>query len=241
MNWPIVLVKSHRSVLTTMAIRIKKDEDKCVIEIYRPEKANALNGSMTDAIAEAVIQNKSSTLIITGTLEYFCNGMDLEYLKQAIIHRGTIDNPLQKLRRVFDAVQQHPRTIAYVNGNAAGGGVGIALLCKYVVAYKNVIFRVPGKHVRKFTPIILPVLSYRNKDHGISVGDDITAIEALNLGLIDKVVADPHIDHKDLILQLDEHLENSHGHNVDLLHRELDGAFAKAARPEAAEAFIAVR
>lgn len=221
-----------------MMIKIHSDKEICVIEILRPHRANALNDDMANAIVRGVEQNRDSTVIITGSMGHFCNGMDLADLKHAIVQSETIAGPLQALRRVLDSVQRHPRTIAFVNGDAAGGGVGIALLCKYVVAYEGATFRIPGKRVRKFTPIILPILNYRNKDHGLRVGDNFPAGDALDRGLIDEVVPTPLLDNQLLIDRLNRSLESPVERDVDLLREELDDAFAEAARPEAAKVFL---
>lgn len=95
-----------------------------------------------------------------------------------------------RMFRLMDALKVP--SIAVVNGSALGGGCELALYCDMVLATEKAKFGQPEIQVGVFPPIaalVLPRIIGRKKAMElILAGDTITAQEALNLGLINKVV-----------------------------------------------------
>ncbi|MGB9627685.1 MAG: enoyl-CoA hydratase/isomerase family protein [Thermodesulfobacteriota bacterium] len=83
-------------------------------------------------------------------------------------------------------------SVAIVNGSALGGGCELALYCDMVVATEKSKFGQPEIQVGVFPPIaalMFPRLIGRKKAMElILLGETISAQEALNLGLINKVI-----------------------------------------------------
>jgi cyclohexa-1,5-dienecarbonyl-CoA hydratase len=95
-----------------------------------------------------------------------------------------------KMFRLMDALKVP--SLAVVNGSALGGGCELALYCDMVLATDKAKFGQPEIQVGVFPPIaalILPRIIGRKKAMElILTGDTISAQEALNLGLVNKVV-----------------------------------------------------
>ena len=110
-----------------------------VITLNRPDKLNAFNEAMHQALRKAIEDAEADetcrALLITGAGRGFCAGQDLtdRLAKpgETIVLGGTLEahyNPLvRKLRNLPFPV------VAAVNGVAAGAGCNIALACDIVL------------------------------------------------------------------------------------------------------------
>ena len=117
-----------------------------VITLNRPQRLNAFNEAMHQALAKAVEEAEADAscraLMITGAGRAFCAGQDLAdrlVAPGATAQVGgaleTYYNPLvRKLRALPFPV------IAAVNGVAAGAGANIALACDIVIAGRSASF-----------------------------------------------------------------------------------------------------
>jgi len=97
-----------------------------------------------------------------------------------------------RMFRLMDALKVP--SMAIVNGSALGGGCELALYCDMVIATEKSRFGQPEIQVGVFPPIaalIFPRMMGRKKAMElILLGETISAQEALNLGLINKVVSE---------------------------------------------------
>jgi 2-(1,2-epoxy-1,2-dihydrophenyl)acetyl-CoA isomerase len=117
-----------------------------VITFNRPDRLNAFNEAMHDALrsslAEAEVDETCRALLITGQGRGFCTGQDLSDRLakpgESIVLGGTLEahyNPLvRKLRSLPFPV------VAAVNGVAAGAGCNIALACDIALAARSATF-----------------------------------------------------------------------------------------------------
>src|SRR6476661_9850828 len=117
-----------------------------VITLNRPDKLNAFNEAMHQAlrrtIDEAEADESCRALLITGAGRGFCTGQDLSDRLakpgETVLLGGALEayyNPLvRKLRALPFPV------IAAVNGVAAGAGCNIALACDIVLAARSASF-----------------------------------------------------------------------------------------------------
>src|SRR6185312_3439850 len=117
-----------------------------VITLNRPDKLNAFNEAMHQALRKAIGEAESDegcrALLITGAGRGFCTGQDLadRLAKpgETVVLGGRLEqhyNPLvRKLRALPFPV------VAAVNGVAAGAGCNIALACDIVIAAKSARF-----------------------------------------------------------------------------------------------------
>ena len=130
---PVLLDKLEAGVLT--------------LTLNRPERLNALNAAMTQALSAAIGRAAADpdcrAVLITGAGRGFCAGADL--VDRAIAPGGarpdlgqTLDKGLNPLIR---AIRGLPKpVVCAVNGPAAGAGANLALACDIVLAAKSAQF-----------------------------------------------------------------------------------------------------
>jgi 2-(1,2-epoxy-1,2-dihydrophenyl)acetyl-CoA isomerase len=172
-----------------------------VITFNRPDRLNAFNEAMHDALraalAEAEADASCRALLITGAGRGFCTGQDLSDRLakpgESVVLGGTLEahyNPLvRKLRALPFPV------VAAVNGVAAGAGCNIALACDIVLAARSASF------IQSFARVglvpdsggtwILPRLVGDARARGLALtAEPLTAEKAEAWGLIWKCVDD---------------------------------------------------
>jgi enoyl-CoA hydratase len=184
--------------MTDGAVKLNIDGAIAVVTLDRPDKLNALTGSMLEALAETadrIDREKGVRVaILTGSgPRAFCAGAD-------IAEWGALA-PVEMWRRwvrdghrVFDRLARlRQPLIAAINGHALGGGLEMAATADIRVAEahaklglpETTIGIVPGwsgtqRLVRRAGPRIVRRLAL--------TGELITADDALSAGLVDEVV-----------------------------------------------------
>lgn len=179
------------------AIIYEKVEDKIFrITLNRPEKLNAMNrqllSELDQAFAEFEGNPEASVLIIRGAGRAFCAGYDL----QPVSGSGgfTVTNDRWGLRKIVERWQRLwnlPKpTIAQVHGYCLAGATELIGHCDIVFAADDAQFGHPAGR----TLGVLPTLSMwpyligmRKTKEFLFTGDSMTAQEALENGLINRV------------------------------------------------------
>jgi 2-(1,2-epoxy-1,2-dihydrophenyl)acetyl-CoA isomerase len=171
------------------------------VTLNRPEKKNAMNAAMFNellAVFREVGDSASDrVLVITGAGDAFCSGADLGERSNDTRH------PLLRLHWLADvalALHRIPKpAIAKVNGIAVGAGMNLALGCDLIVASEHArfseIFARRGLSIDFGGSWLLPRLigMHRAKELAL-LADIISAKEAAELGLVNRVVAASQID-----------------------------------------------
>lgn len=165
------------------------------IRLNRPERRNAYDADMAEAIASALEDATTyHAVVITGSGGSFCAGGALTNLAEPDLPgmRGLYRGSL----RLFDAVRNCPRpVIAAVNGAAAGGGNELVVACDLAVAARSATFGQTGPRVGS-----APVTGATNV-LGVQVGEKrakeiamlcrrYSAERAYEMGLVNEVVDD---------------------------------------------------
>lgn len=165
----------------------------------RPERRNAYDEEMIDALARALRESHDATaVVLTGAGNAFCAGGFLGALAEPE------EVPLRRLfaasLRAFDEIRGHPRpVIAAVNGAAAGGGNELVIACDFAIAADSATFGQTGPRVGS-----APVLGATNL-LAVQIGEKrakemaflcrrYTAAQALGLGLVNAVVPDDGLE-----------------------------------------------
>lgn len=170
------------------------------ITLNRPEKLNALIGTMREDLLEALRASENDAdarvVVITGTGRAFCAGGDVEFMS-GLQQRGD----LAAFRALLDAGQEvilqiasmTKPVLASVNGIAAGAGCNLALACDYRIAadvakFSQSFIRI-GLHPDWGGTWLLPRLVGRSRALELSAsGRIVDAAEAFAIGMIDRVV-----------------------------------------------------
>jgi 2-(1,2-epoxy-1,2-dihydrophenyl)acetyl-CoA isomerase len=128
-----------------MTALVEKHAGYRQITLNRPDRLNALNAEMGDALmvalAEAEADPACRAILVTGAGRGFCAGQDLGDV--AVSDAGPPD--LKGLLDHYNAVIRKLRglpmpVVCAVNGVAAGAGANLALACDIVLAAKSANF-----------------------------------------------------------------------------------------------------
>lgn len=172
-----------------------------VITINRPQARNAINGAVSTAVGSALEEAEADpdirAIVLTGSGDKaFCAGADLKAISRGenIYDPDHPDWGFAGFVRHFVSVP----TIAAVNGAALGGGTEIALTADLVVAAKSATFGLPevkrGLFAGAGGVFRLPQqIPRRLAMEMILTGEPISADQAAEYGLINRVVPDDQV------------------------------------------------
>jgi len=169
-----------------------------VLTMNRPEKLNALNFALTEALVaafEAVAQEPGlRAVVLTGAGRAFCAGADTGEFKDLTPDNQELVERRAALTGRLHAVVPQARVpvIALVNGHAMGGGAGLALACDMVLAADTAIFAYPEVRHSLVAAIVMASLvrqvGRKTAFDLIATGRRVDAMEARALGLVNRVV-----------------------------------------------------
>ncbi len=183
MNYSTITVADHPPVRT--------------ITLNRPERRNAMTTAMQMeliAAMEAAAASDARVLVLTGAGDAFCSGLDLSEL-QEIQNKSAAEfrTDAERIARLLLTLYELPLpTIAAVHGPAIAGGTGLATICDFTIATPAAKFGFTEVRIG-FVPALvsaflaLQVGDKRSRDL-LLTGRLFTAEEALNIGLVNKVV-----------------------------------------------------
>ena len=177
-------------------VRLDIDGPIAIVTLNRPEQRNAIDGELTDALRAAIERVEAEPAvrvgILTGAGPVFCAGMDLRAYTAGegprILHG----------EGGFAGFVRFPRAkplVAAVNGPAIAGGFELVLACDLAIAAESTRFAFPeaslgimaaaGGLVRLPARIPPPLAL-----EVFIAGRTLTAAEAHDLGLVNRVVPD---------------------------------------------------
>ena len=180
-----------------MAIEISKKNQIGVLTINRPGSLNAMNKAVLlefiNELKKLQSENDIRSIIITGSGEKaFIAGADIK-LMQKMNQKEAFEfaNLGQELA---DLIEKSTKpVIAAVNGYALGGGCEIALSCHLRIASDNAVFAQPEVKIGLLpgwggTQRLPRIIGRGLANEVILTGRNVIAKEALNIGLVNKVV-----------------------------------------------------
>lgn len=175
-------------------IAVSSKDGLKVITIDRKEKSNAISRSLLNELHEEIVGSMSGIrcLMITGAGEkVFCAGADLEERKD--MSKTEIITFLDKFRSTLASLESiSVPTIASLNGSAFGGGLELALACDIRLAQDESLLGltetklgiIPGAGG---TQRLSRLIGLSKAKDLIFRGAKITSLEALELGVVNKV------------------------------------------------------
>lgn len=173
-----------------MTVSTELRDGAMLVTINRPEAGNALNPAvgqgLVDAMNEAATNPEVRTVIVTGAGEkVFCAGMDLKAFAAG--------EDMSAVGKGLSMLSSCPKpVIAAVNGHAVAGGFEVMMRCDLVVAADHARFGIPevkrglvaaggGTRLPRRIPLAVAL------ELGLT-GETVTAVRALELGIINRVV-----------------------------------------------------
>lgn len=161
-----------------------------VATINRPDKANSLTHDMLVALAEFMEDAQAArAVILTGNGKVFSAGADLDEARAGL----AVSDIWERLSGAIAALPG--LSICAMNGTLAGGAMGMALACDLRICVPSAKFFYPvmklGFLPQPSDPARMAALIGPSRSKLILMGGQkITADEALNFGLVDRIVAD---------------------------------------------------
>jgi enoyl-CoA hydratase/carnithine racemase len=217
---------------------LERDGAVAVITVNRPQVLNALNFSTIDDLRRAALALKQDAgvraIVITGAGEKsFVAGADINELAVQSPAQGK--ELAQRGQHVFDLLENLGKpVIAAINGYALGGGCELALACTLRVAAESARIGQP-----EITLGIIPGYGGTQRlarlvGKGVALellltGKHITAAEALQIGLVNRVVPAANLlsDAKALAAELAGKAPIAVQYIIEAVNRGLEVSFDK--------------
>ena len=184
-------------------LRFEVDKGVATALIDRPQARNALSFQTMRELDEALVavaKTDARVLVVRGAGDRaFCAGGDLKEL-EAIRDKKDARAMAKSMRATLDRIPALPiPVLAAVNGDALGGGAELAIACDFRIAAQRA--RIGFAQIRLgLSPAWgaserLAALVGRGRAlYALTLGHNMTAREAMALGLVEEVVADEEFD-----------------------------------------------
>jgi enoyl-CoA hydratase len=176
-----------------MSVLVEQRDDRVVVTLHRPEKRNAIDVDMTEALHDvcASLEREPKLLLLTGGTDgVFAAGADIAQLRA----RGKLDALAAINQGLFARIRALPLpSVAAVDGAALGGGAELAYACDLRVCSDRAFFGQPevrlGILAGAGATYRLPALigEARAKEM-LFTGRRVPADEALHIGLANRMV-----------------------------------------------------
>jgi len=184
------------------SLRFEVDAGLAWLTLDRPERRNAIDADLREALLAGLERVAGDpdvrAVVLTATGDVFCPGADLWDDRRPIpdpTHPGTArammkQNSQRLLRAVLDLEKP---IVAAVNGTAAGLGAHLALACDLVVMAAEArlieVFSRRGLAIDAAGAYLLSrLVGLLHAKELVLFGDDVSAADALRLGLCNRVV-----------------------------------------------------
>jgi len=179
-------------------IQLEPQGDIAIVKINRQEALNAMNTDVVSELSRTIdilaADDATKVVIITGAGERsFCAGADISYMvnidpMQAEKYATSAQGVINKIERLDKPV------IAAVNGFALGGGCELAMACDIRIASSNAKIGQPEVTIGippgwGGTQRLMRLVGPAKAKEMIFTGKMITADEAAQIGLVNKVVS----------------------------------------------------
>ena len=170
------------------------------IELNRPDQLNAVNYELVSDLAAAVTEAKNDqnirAVLLYGNGRGFCSGGDLKDFGIDTTDVVAVKEFLQKGHEAITGIYNMEKpVVAAIHGPAVGAGCNIAFCCDLIVADESAIFSeifakvgaIPDMGGLYFLP---QKIGMHKAAELVFTGKKVTALEALECGLINEVVPD---------------------------------------------------
>lgn len=185
--------------MSSVGVCVEETAGVVYIRLERPERRNAYDIEMARAMIDGLQgATRAEAVVLTGSGGSFCAGGALGQLSDP--DPEDLRDLFTTSLRLVDAIRACPRpVIAAVDGPAAGGGNELVIACDFAIATERSTFGQTGPKVGS-----APVLGATNFS-AVQIGEKrskemsfmcrrYSAQQALEMGLINEVVADDELD-----------------------------------------------
>jgi 2-(1,2-epoxy-1,2-dihydrophenyl)acetyl-CoA isomerase len=202
----------HETLIGSGEVLVDLDDGVAHVRLNRPEAANGMNVPFLKALYEALMRvhgdARVRAVLLTGEGPHFCAGGDVhtfaaqgetlpDYLREATTWLGSCASALMRMEAPV---------VAAVHGYAAGGG-GFGLVCvaDLVVAGESARFLLGATRVGMApdaggSVTLARIVGLRKAMEIALTNPTLTATQALELGLVNRVVPDDEVQSEGLAL-----------------------------------------
>ena len=180
------------------------------LTISNPDRRNALDHEILDAIAETIPQLdrgiETRCVLVTGAPPLFSAGYDIAGIPEQSFERDAEALVAHPFHAAMEAIARHPwPTVAAINGHCLGGGLELAITCDLRICAAGAKLGMPPAKLgliyghtglRKFLDVVGPA---RTKELFLT-GRNLEAARAEEIGLVNEVVADEELEHEAVAL-----------------------------------------
>jgi enoyl-CoA hydratase/carnithine racemase len=172
------------------------------LRLNRPDRKNAFTLDMADRWADILVNAKVDpdirVLVLTGTGDAFCSGVDLDRRNEgmpptALARKQVLSDRVHRIPLAMEDLDKP--VIAAINGTAIGAGLDVALMCDMRIMARSArlsegyirVGLVPGDGGCYYLPRLVGTARALEL---LLTGDFIDAAEAERIGLVNRVVDD---------------------------------------------------
>ena len=197
---------------THKLIRVSIDDGIAYVSLHRPEKYNALNDEMILGLKNELLllseDHAIRALVLKGEGKNFCAGADLTWMSK--VKNESYEKNLIGAKDLADllyCLKHFPKpTIAFVQGAAMGGALGLIACCDIALATNNAHFCFSevklGLVPATIAPYVVAVIGERMARRYFLTAERFDAVDALNMGLLSSVSDDDELKRElDLIIK----------------------------------------
>jgi enoyl-CoA hydratase/carnithine racemase len=174
------------------------------LTISNPERRNALDHEILDALAEVLPQLdrgiETRCVVLTGSPPLFSAGYDIAGIPDQTFERDAEALVAHPFHAAMEAIAKHPwPTLAAINGHCLGGGLELAITCDLRVCAAGAKLGMPPAKLgliyghtglRKF----LDTIGLPYTKELFLTGRNLEAGRAEGIGLVNQVVADAEVE-----------------------------------------------
>lgn len=181
----------------TLVTKSTSEQGICTVKINRPEKLNAMNidvaRDLISTFEEIGHDDSVKVVILTGEgQKAFSAGADIEYMSKISADESVEYAKIGQLVTATVELLKQP-TIAAVNGFALGGGCELAMSCDIRIAADTAKLGQPEVSIGippgwGGTQRLMRIVGIAKAKELVYTGKMIKATEALEIGLVNKVV-----------------------------------------------------
>lgn len=185
--------------MTYTEILYKEDGPVGTITLNRPQDGNMFTETMCHEIRDCINairrETRTRVIVITGAGDkFFCAGGRKDGMEDTTLYAGVL--PTLEMYESIDRLQKP--VIASVNGFAVGGGNVLQVVCDLTIAKESAVFRQVGPMVGSFdagygTWYLEDLVGKKRAKDIWYCNPKISAREALDMGLINRVVPDDQL------------------------------------------------
>lgn len=184
------ITSATTTVPSVEGLTLETDGSRLTARLDRPD-GNLLSLAICDALVDVLTHppEGAHVVVIEGAGDSFCMGRE-----RTVGTAASLGDEVRRLIAVHEALLRTPLvTIAQVNGDAAGFGVGLAALCDVGIGVRSLRFSFPEVRIDLAPSLVLAwlprVVGRRQAFWMTATGEPVTGEQAVHMGLLNRVVA----------------------------------------------------